>query len=178
MIRKQSRRAYTLIELSIVLSVSSALMVVAAGWIHQSMKFGAIVRSRQDTHHSLLRLGGQLRDDVQRGQSLVMAGETELVILASDTLKTTYTIAPQQITRIVKDGEQVVSQDMFPLALTSEPSWEVGELPATISLTIVRESGTPVDVVFKGDSRSSSRAVDLHIRVSADRFAGNEEANP
>ena len=178
MIRKRSRRAYTLIELSVVVSVSSALMVVAAGWIHQSMKFGAIVRSRQNTHHILLRLVSQLRDDVQRGKSMVMQGNNELVILASDSVKTTYTISPERITKIVTDGEQVASQEMFPLVSTSEPSWDATELPSTISLTIVRGSGTPIAAGFKSDSRPSSRAVDLHVRVSADRFAGSREATP
>ena len=55
-----NRRGTSLVEMVVVISVSSALMVVAVGWIHQSLKLGSIMDQRQEHHQSVLRLARQL----------------------------------------------------------------------------------------------------------------------
>ena len=67
-----NRSGYSLIELMVVFSISSTLMVISIGWIRYSMTFGKIVQHRQSDHQTLMRLGAIFRDDANHGLSAKM----------------------------------------------------------------------------------------------------------
>jgi prepilin-type N-terminal cleavage/methylation domain-containing protein len=178
MISNDDRRGATLIELSVVISVSSVLLAVSAGWIHQSMKFGSVVRSRQNLHHRLLRLGSQLREDVQQGEALDLFDESKLVIRMNNKLTATFVLLPERVTRIVSEGEQVISQESYSLDPTGEASWDASGLPTTIALTVRRGSGLSQSVRPKLESIGDTRPIDLHVRTTVGRFAVPAESAP
>lgn len=64
------RKAYTLIELCITMSIGSALMLLAIGLLHQSLSFASMARSQADFHRTLNRLARDFRNDVHLASSL------------------------------------------------------------------------------------------------------------
>lgn len=171
MIRIPSRRGYTLIELMVVISVSSTLMVLAIGWIHQSMKLGSVMRDRQHHHQSLLRLSRQLRDDVHQGESLAVEKETRLVITMAGQQTTVYEIMPERLSRVTRDANAVTSRESFPIDPRAIAHWEPAELPDWISLLVERGSHAATIRKETSSDASEPRPIDLHIRAAVGRRA-------
>ena len=171
------RSGYTLIELMVVLSVSSTLLMVAVGWIHQSMTLASAMRDRQHHHQSLMRLSRQLRDDVHRGVSASMASDEQLVITFADGKKLSYTIKENGIWRQSIGGDGPVLQDNFEFFRPVAARWDVSELPDWISLVVVREPrvATPIDgPMIDGSTPTAvsvdSRPTDLQVRAAISRW--------
>lgn len=171
------RSGYTLIELMVVMSVSSTLLMVAVGWIHQSMTLASAMRDRQHHHQSLMRLSRQLRDDVHRGNSVAMVGDEQLVITFADGPKLSYTISENGISRKSIDGDGPALQDNFEFFRPVAARWDVSGLPDWISLVVVREPrmSTSIDGPEIGGATSSaesvdSRPTDLQVRAAIGRW--------
>jgi prepilin-type N-terminal cleavage/methylation domain-containing protein len=171
------QRGFTVLEMIVVMSVASVVMVVAVGWIHQSLKLGSIISKRQEHHQSLLRLARQLRDDVNRGESMVMVGDDQLLITLDDrTLR--YTIEDQRLLyqSRLPDGK-IALQDAFALSRTSTSRWETSEMPTWITL-IVDRGGAPRPT--EQSERAIKRSTDLHVRAGIGRWLqlGIAETSP
>ncbi len=164
------RTAYTLIELVVVLSVSSTLLVVATQWVHQSMKFGAIIRSRDTHHQSLLRLANLLRDDVNSGQAISIEQPDDLMIVTTSSKRVRYTITPIGVRRAMMDGERTIAQDTFSVASTSAIRWIVDEMPRSIGLVIERGNRLSPSRVASAPDESRSRIVELCVRATVNRW--------
>ena len=166
------RFGVSLVELLVVMSVSSTVMFVSAAWIHQSLRLGSAIDNRNQHHQSLLRLARQLRDDVQRGVSMAMADDSELVIqlFGENTLR--YSIGEDEVSFRVTNADGVVIQDAFELARGSSCRWDTGEMPNAITLVTTRASPAKADV--------SVPVTDLRIRTTIDRWSrlGIREATP
>ncbi len=162
---------YSLIELVVVLAVSSTLLVVAVGWIHQSMKFGALVRARQTHHQSLLRLASLLRGDVNRGQVMSIDGAGQLSITTDTSSRIRYTITPTALRRQIIEGDRVSSQDTFTVMPTTILLWEVGGMPETVGLIVERGNQLPRARVEAVTDAGSAPMIELHVRASVGRWS-------
>lgn len=157
------RFGVSLVELMVVMSVSSTLMIVSAGWIHQSLRLGSAIDNRNEHHQSLLRLARQLRDDVQRGVSMEMADDSELLITLDDGSILRYTIRETEVAFRATNADDVVNQDAFKLARRSVCRWDATELPDAITFVTIRASSANADVAVP--------VTDLRIRTSVDRWS-------
>jgi prepilin-type N-terminal cleavage/methylation domain-containing protein len=171
------RSGYTLIELMVVLSVSSTLLMVSVGWIHQSMTLASTMRDRQHHHQNLMRLSRQLRDDVHHGRSVSMASDQQLVITFADDQKLSYTITDNGIWRRSINGGGPVSQDSFEFSQPVAARWDASELPDWISLVVARKHrvSTPIDGPLTDGSmstaiRGDSWPIDLQVRAAIGRW--------
>lgn len=170
------RRAVSLIELMIVMSLSSTLLFIAVAWIHQSMKLASTMRSRTDHHATLLHLSRQLRDDVQHGQSMRMEDETQLVIAMASGGSVVYTIIPAGVSRQVNEADRVTAGERYSLNSPLSARWDASELPDWISLIVDRGAAAPVS---PGPLESAKRTppgphvspavADLHVRTGVGR---------
>lgn len=67
--RSSNRLGFTLIEVLVLISVSSILLTVVALWLHKLLLFSSTLMERQRDHINLNRLATELRQDVMFAKS-------------------------------------------------------------------------------------------------------------
>ena len=165
----QYRNGYTLIQLLLVMSVAVVLMTVNVGWIHQTMKFSSVMKQRQQHHWNLTRIAWELRDDVRSSESISMDGDQQLVIEGNDGEKKIYAISKDSLTIEILDNESAIKRETLALAPNSIAYWDNSELPDWISLVVERGPQVLANQT-SAETRSKDSAVDLHVRVSPNRW--------
>lgn len=173
MIRSPARRAHSLVELMIVLSVLSSLITVSIGWIHQSMKLSKQMHSRQAHQTNLTRLTRMIRDDARAANAASVDGQT----LTLPSLDVVYQINGSVIQRTEEIDASTTRTDVFELQPGSRVHWIETELPTAITLQVKRSSGTPIpsrlppsDDPNAANSDTTDRN-DLHLRMELNRYA-------
>ncbi len=170
MTRTNNRRGLSMIEMLVSISVTGVLLVIIAGWVHETLNCASLIKQRQRHHQNLTRLSGSLRDHVHECKSMAMDGAERLVLSRGDGTQATYTIAGN-ILHFEKRASQangdpsVLMRDKFVLSPNSIVSWEMSEMPNWISLVVTRtrEFGRPSPTV-------DPMPVDLHVRVAPNRW--------
>ncbi len=147
-------RGVSLLETMVVMSLVSTLLLLSAGWLHQSLKFSSLMQARQQQHQSLLRLSRHFRDDVHHSQSVSIDQDDKIVLQLAADRQVAYRVVGQQIIRRTRSGAGSPSEEAFALAEGATADWDVSELPHWISLTVERAESLP----------------ELHLRVAVDRF--------
>jgi len=94
-----SRNGYTLIELSVTISVGSSLMMLAVGLLHQTMNLTSTARTRAAQHHTLDRLTQDFRQDVHVTTEAALTDPQHLELLRADGTAVRYQIEPARIRR-------------------------------------------------------------------------------
>jgi prepilin-type N-terminal cleavage/methylation domain-containing protein len=163
---KRSRRAVSLIELLVVMSVSTVLITLTSGLVCRVMRIQVQSRAHVDVERNTLRLSNQFRRDVHQAQSAV----TNRADLRVDVF----------LMLRFADGEKVEysSQKGIVLRLKSgagaAPGREEYVFPPTCELTIA-ESGAPPRLVLTitgrlteqpGEGRESSQLTSPAIPVT------------
>jgi prepilin-type N-terminal cleavage/methylation domain-containing protein len=178
---EQKLRGFTLMELLIVMSIASVLLLVTIGWIHQSMKYASVIKQRQRNHINLTRLAWALRDDVRECQFMSMADENRLVLTSGET-QISYTISDSSLMVEKKFGKeaQPMIREAYELPASSTIDWDTSEMPDWITLVVYRggPGGPDLDNSLSlepstSSSQASTMPVDLHVRVAANRW-GNQ----
>ncbi|MEC8474486.1 MAG: hypothetical protein VXZ38_07550 [Planctomycetota bacterium] len=75
---------YTLIELSITMTVGSTLMILSVGLIHQAMRYHSVTRDRSLEHRLMDRFSGDFRPDIHRAKSAEVKSDGELELTYHD----------------------------------------------------------------------------------------------
>jgi prepilin-type N-terminal cleavage/methylation domain-containing protein len=136
---RKHRRAYTLIEIMVTMSIGTVVMMVAAGWIHQSMKTASIMRQRERQHQSLLSLAASLRDHVRRSESMVLKDDRELQVRMTNDEQVIFQISEASVhMRRTRDGE-VTQSETFRLSDQCRAIWDRSEMPNWITLMVRRQ---------------------------------------
>ena len=170
---KPDRRGASLLETMVVVSVSSTLMLIAVGWIHQSFKLSSGLRDRQRQHQSLLRLGRDLRDDAHRAIA-VEKNENEEVRFRVEDAETEKGIVILyrrdaggfvRLTQRVADNE-VLSQERYHLDRGALVRWDTSGLPDRIGLAVLR---TRPDSAADEEA-AEPRIADFNIDASIGRW--------
>lgn len=167
------RNGVSLIELTIVMSLSSILLLIAVGWIHQSMQLASSMRSRTDRSATLLRLSRQLRDDVHHGESIRMQDDARLIIAMQNDRRVIYTITPTGVSRRLTEADRVTAGEQYSLESPVSARWDASELPDWISLIVDRDGAAPVSTppleIPITPSYARPRIADLHVRAGVGR---------
>ncbi len=167
MITKQRRRGYTLIEIISVMGIFSLLMSISVAWIIQTMRYDSAVRARLNDHKMLLLLDRQLRDDIQRGQSMVM-DDNQLAIDLGNNQLATYALNNNRMVYQQSSGRQ----EIYRFLDSSSAHWETSGMPNSIGLVVQRtkaeNQGGAVDLCVRGAIRSNPtlRAIEPTLRAT------------
>ena len=176
------RQGYSLVEMLVVMTVSAALMVIAIGWIHQSLKLATLSRNRQIHHQNLLALAHQLRTDTQCSQSMVIDDDSKLVLRSADKGMLVYAIESAGVRRVHHELGESKSQEFYRLSSGSKAAWDASELPGWITLRIQRSRGFKMSRSalrsddpnatenIKRDANPIEPPVDLIVRAGIRRF--------
>lgn len=171
---------YTLVEIIIVMSIGSVVMLTAVSWIHRSMLLSKQIQSQQDHQSNLIRLAQFFRNDARNAvTATIHSGELVMTLVADQPADSpSDTSASQQQVQYHIDGSRIdrtettasgqLHREQFTLAPGSHVEWLDDDLPGSVTLLVLRSRGTP----------QTSRVVeshldrdDLRLRVALDRYA-------
>ena len=149
--RKQLNRrtGFTLLELLIVLSVSSFLLVIAGAWINKTVQFTAKTNRIQRQHVALQRLASDLRNDIRSAIGMRLENDS-LILNHADDRVATYTISGSTLRVNKQYNAKTIYQNHFRLGQGAQLVWDDAELPEFISF-YVRQSAP--EIVGKSSSK-------------------------
>lgn len=192
--RNQSKRdkGSSLIEIIVVLSVSSSIVVLAIGWIHQSMRFATVIRNHDRHHQSLTRLSRDFRDDAHFAMSATIQDQhvefriddDEAIVYAIDG-----SIVERRRIRNPDEPDakdEFIARESYLMADASTIRFDSSELPKWISITVQRaDPAKRNQSALPDEAKESTRPVDLHVRAVVGRLLldqrtadVDESANP
>ncbi|TWT75408.1 hypothetical protein [Allorhodopirellula solitaria] len=164
-------RGSSLIETVVILSVSSTLLVIAVGWIHQSIQLASVLRGHERHHQSLMRLSRQFRDDAHAAQSI--AGDGAQVDFAIDGIRVRYQIEDHVVRRSQSSSsdESVRSEETYALRDQAAVEWQLDQSRRWVSLVVYRHRANESGIAdHQGADEGSSSPQDLAIRAEVGRW--------
>ncbi|WP_144058783.1 type II secretion system protein J [Rhodopirellula sp. SWK7] len=191
----EPRRGSSLVEIMVVLSVSSTLLVLAVGWIHQSFRLATVMRNHERNHQSLLRLSRQFRDDAHLATS-VSPNDAGVDFLFDD-LTIRYRVDGNAVIRSLRKttAEDVVGRESYQLATNSRLRFDVDSTAGWATLAVRRaaptternadESNAPSANApninsqnIEGFDEQSATPTDLTVRAAVGRWRNEQTQGP
>ena len=176
------KQAFTLMELLIVMSAASTLMLLAIGMIHRAMQLESQGRRRAELGRTAIRLSTEFRRDIHAGRSVsIESGSNGATsagaipgIRAADAERTTlqvdlpglggitYVADGPLVTRVrgCADGRVHREEYRFAPGHRASIEWVEQAVPKRVRLTVVRAAGP-------GQSR---QRVELHLEAVVGRL--------
>lgn len=134
------RKAHTLVELCVTLSLSSALLILVAGLLHQSFTLASTARSRADHHRQLERLAADFRRDVHLADDFSIADPQHLELTTPQGSSIRYEADGGQVRRRETVDGQIVRQEAYPLTGPLLVAFENLETPRRLAITVQSEA--------------------------------------
>ncbi|MCM2371536.1 hypothetical protein [Aporhodopirellula aestuarii] len=174
----QHRTGSSLIEIIVLLSVSSTLFVIAIGWIHQSFRLASIMRDHERHHQSLLRLSRQFRDDAHLATQVTSEGDT--MIFQADEFEIQYRRDGNTVRRSLRNSsdDAASGEESYQLSEHTAVRFDIDETPDWVALTVHRvdpasrsnaESGEETETEIDDSPR------DVAIRAAVGRWRGDRD---
>ena len=138
---QRPRLAHTLIELSVTMSVGSALMILAVGLLHQTFALSSAAQSRADQHRTFERLARDFRQDVHAAASASSEQATTVDLVRDDGSTIRYRAEPQRIHREERDEGEITRREVYPFDRKLAIDFEILEQPDRVSVKIRVEPG-------------------------------------
>ncbi len=112
-----NRRAFTLIEMLVSISVGSVLMGLALGMVHRTMRAESTARTNAQVERTAARLSRQFRHDIHQAQSISLDGQQtdtpSLRLMLSDQRPVTYQIERGRVLREQQQGDEQTHREVF-----------------------------------------------------------------
>ena len=159
------RRATTLAELVICMSIGSSIMLLAIKVTHQTMTASSQTRQRGDVDRVAGRLAQQLRSDVHRAVDVSVEPDNLRIVYADETVAT-YEAVRGRITRGHRLADQQNEQEVYLLADDDEPEFRLVDEPKRIELIVRRRHDS-------GDAAPNTR---LHVVAVVGKLVTAEKA--
>jgi hypothetical protein len=109
----RNRRAHTLIELCVTMSVGSALMVTTVGLLHQSLSLASMARGRADAQRTVDRLANDFRHDVHLAAGITGSDAKQIELTRDDGAVIRYRADARRIQRLERSGDALVRQASY-----------------------------------------------------------------
>ncbi len=134
--RSISSAGFTLIELSITMTIGSFLLVLSVGLIHQVMRFNSVTQNRAFEHRVLDRLCSDFRRDVHQATKVEILSKSEFKLFYPNEKVVRYTAPEDKIQRqiIQTDGVERTESYEFKRSISVECTHQTE--PELLSLTI------------------------------------------
>jgi len=156
------RAAKTLLEVVIIVSIMSVALTLAATTLVALFRVERQIRASQMQRQMLTRLGSRLRSDAHAAVSVKIDNGCELSLAGGRKIQ--YRVVAPEITRELRDGDDVLHRDAFVLPPRAQAEFEIAGEP---DAPLVRLAITPGELpgrAHQAASRSASiiAAVNLH----------------
>ena len=161
------RRATTLAELVICLSIGSSIMLLAIKVTHQAMTASSQARQRGDVDRAGARLAQQLRHDVHRAVDVTVEVPENLRVEHVDETVTTYQADRGRIIRDHQLADGQNEREEYRLTDDDALEFRLVEEPKRVQLT-VRRRRNPDDV---------ATTVRLHVVAAVGKMVTAEQAS-
>jgi type II secretory pathway pseudopilin PulG len=147
------RSGFTLLEVIVLISVSSLLMTIVGIWLHKLLLFSNTMLERQRDHVGLQRMSAEMRLDVQlaRSWSFISPDELELVMvddsiiryrLVSEPdvtkLEVLYPLASKTTEDSTKPGQAVQRRETYRFTPNWKLTWDKAGFPEELTLAVYR----------------------------------------
>lgn len=179
MMHQTPRRGFSLIEMTIFISILSVLLLFLISWIGEAMRFSARTRSHQRQHQQLTRLAENFRSDVRMSESMSVDDDQRLVLSQANGQRVVYQIFAEGI-EVRKEKNGVDRQEQFLLAENTQIQWDVTGMPDRIGLIATRDphasrevkdsSTVPMPTANDNSDVASALPVDIHIFAQVGRW--------
>lgn len=140
----QSRRkdGYTLIEVTVGLTVTASTVLLAVQLIHRSFSFSSTITQHQNQMRSFGHFSGLFRHDVQHASKSVLRLENRVELDLANDKRALYEIANSHVWRRVFREDQIQQQDGLSIPDDLEAVFIVGTEPDRLTLRL--QSQAPV----------------------------------
>lgn len=136
------RKGTMLMELVMTMTAGSALVMLAIGTVHQTMRMSATARDRANFDRSYARLATQYRQDVQIATSLTVQSPDTLNLQLVDGDSVVYTALPGRIVRELKrrNNNRETEHEDFRFDTSARATFESAESSKLAVLKVVSET--------------------------------------
>ncbi len=112
-----NRRAFTLVEMMVSISVGSVLMALALGIVHRTMRTESTARTHAEVERTAARLSRQFRHDIHQAKSVSLDNQqsdaTLLRLVLPDQQPITYRIEKRGILREQQHRDEQTHREIF-----------------------------------------------------------------
>ncbi|WP_182869000.1 pilus assembly FimT family protein [Rhodopirellula sp. JC639] len=163
---RQTRRGFTLRELSIAIALGGTVMTVAISLVHHAFDWSSVARHRRMDDQTFFHLSRQLRSDLHVAreadlQTSDTSGQTlQLSIVGGNDV--VYAIADQSVTRTETKQDAVVRNESYRFKRPRTVSLKRSESENEIQLDV--KSATPFDASEVPLWRSLRTSIGLRLR--------------
>jgi prepilin-type N-terminal cleavage/methylation domain-containing protein len=138
---RSAPRAYTLVELLVVLTITSLVLTSVAVALTSLFRAEGNIRDRVNRAEIHARLGFQLRSDAHRASAVApLPGENAphgFVLSGPDGLRVEYRTGAERVVRTVSRGDQIAHRDSFRLADQRRAEYEITGPPDRLLVSIL-----------------------------------------
>ncbi len=171
------RRAVSLAEVLVVLSLSSAILPVGIGLIHRVMNEQTRARNDQDMHRVAERLTRQFRQDIHRTTQVAnqddTAGRTDaLQLQLPDQDTVAYAVLENVVTRThTCNGDAAIHREEYSFSSDCEIKFQENSAPHRVLLT-VRENAVIANPA--PSAGPAEQSVEPRVLVHIDAVVGRD----
>jgi len=143
---KSARRAYTLIEMLIALTMLAAIWTTIALALHTLYRADRRMHDELSRANSLDRFAAQLRFDAHQARAARLvdgpAGTSTLVLDSGTPQTIAYRLAADEIQRVVTSGDTLKHRESFSLAGLKQADWKLAaDTAPTVTLRVELSRG-------------------------------------
>jgi hypothetical protein len=131
-----NRRAHTLIELCVTMTVGSALMVTTVGLLHQSLSLASTARGRADAQRTVDRLANDFRHDVHLASAVTNSDAEQIEFTRDDEAVVRYRADEQRIERTELSGDAIVRRASYSFDQAITIRFETVDAPRRVAIVL------------------------------------------
>lgn len=154
------RRAHTLVECTVALSLLGAALASVAFLMHATRQANRRVRDAADSAADLGRLAWQLRTDAHRASSAQIDNPAVVSFALPDHRHAQYALAARGVERVVRQGEAVRHRETFGLPAACAGRWLLRHGSGSPVVSLVLE---PTSAGQSGEAAPCIRRVDAAV---------------
>lgn len=126
--RRRSRDGFSLVEMLVVIALSSLVMGVVVSLMIEFRQWDRLCRVKNTRNEQLLRLSSTLRSDIRRGNDVLLSVEGPLVVMTASGEQLRYELGPEGCRRtVVTRDDATPRDDLFAIGQASK--WNVERQP-------------------------------------------------
>lgn len=138
--RRNNPMGFTLVELLVVISVGSGLMLLAIGVVQQSMTFAQLGYHRADQDRTMVRLDRQFRQDVHRCEGFELQADNQLQMSLDAETEVVYTIESSRIERRLKVAGEMRQHETYDLNLRTAAELQRFDTPSRLGIVLTTDT--------------------------------------
>jgi prepilin-type N-terminal cleavage/methylation domain-containing protein len=127
-IRRRSRDGFSLVEMLVVIALSSLVLGVVVSLMIELRQWDRLCRTTSTRNEQLLRLASTLRSDIRRGSDVLLSVEGPLVVMTASGEQLRYELGPEGCRRTVLARDAAAPRDDL-FAIGKASKWNVERRP-------------------------------------------------